>query len=121
MIEQWLKIYNMHKDKPPDWTAFKLQYRHFEKGSNTARCEPPTAEALFERAKANKEDVAAGLDGWRPYELRFLPLEAWEIRAQILKIFVKVGRYPETYYYVMYPLHTYQRKTKETHHWTTAC
>ena len=96
MTEQWLKIYNMHKDKPPSWEAFKAQYGHFEKGSELAQCNPPTAETLHKRAKANKEDVAEGLDGWRPYELRFLPLEAWEIRSQILKIFLNAGQYPES-------------------------
>ena len=87
----------VHKDNPPDWEAFKEKFGHFEKGSKLAVSEPPTAEALHRRARANKEEVAEGLDGWRPYELRFLPLEAWELRSQILKIFLNAGQYPESY------------------------
>ena len=58
MTEQWSKIYNMHKDNPPDWEAFKEKFGHFEKGSKLSVADPPTAEALHRRARANKEEVA---------------------------------------------------------------
>ena len=55
-----------------------------------AECDPPSAEALHVRAKGAKEEVSAGLDGWKPYELKHLPKQAWDIRAQILKLFMEM-------------------------------
>ena len=103
MIKQWMKIFNMHQENPPDWEEFKRLYGHFELGSKCIECDPPTAEALHNRAKGAKEEVSAGLDGWKTYELRHLPREAWEIRAQILKLFMETESYPDAYYQVATP------------------
>ena len=79
------------------------KYSHFEAGSNKADTKPPSGEALHRRAKASQLDVSAGMDGWKPFELKYIPLEAWERRAELLELCMEQKRYPSSYNEVMAP------------------
>ena len=44
------------------------------------------------------------MDGITPYELRLLPLDAWEPRAQYVKLSYELGRSANAYHHVPMPL-----------------
>ena len=46
---------------------------------------------------------AAGSDGWRPYELRYLPVGAWEERRKVIKLGRTLHRSPQAYYHAPSP------------------
>ena len=48
--------------------------------------EPPTAKLLFDQAQRATMHKAAGSDGWKPYELRLLPLPAWTERRKVMQL-----------------------------------
>ena len=66
----------MHKGSPPSFSDFEEKYGMYENGLQGAHDQAPTGEDLHRRAKTLKEDTSAGADGWRPYELRHLPIQA---------------------------------------------
>ena len=47
-----------------------------------------------------KEDTAAGADGWKPYELKALPSNAWDYGVQLLRECVRQARHPTPYFTV---------------------
>jgi hypothetical protein len=57
MISQWMSIFAMHKDSPPDWENFKRLYGHFEPGVKDRNMEMPSGADLHRRARTAKEDV----------------------------------------------------------------
>ena len=63
----------------------------------------PTAVQLFARAQRAKESTSGGADGWRPRELKVLPLQAWKYRAMIVELYMELGRYPTGYHTVYIP------------------
>ena len=84
MIREWRKVYDQHKLNPPNWQHFRKEYR---KGI-AAPDNLPTPEQLFARAQRAKDSTSGGADGWRPRELKTLPLEAWEYRAVLVKLYM---------------------------------
>ena len=46
----------------------------------------PNGSGLHKQAQRAKEASSAGLDGWRPAEVRLIPRTAWEARAALLKV-----------------------------------
>jgi len=68
-------VYDQHKTNPPNWQELHNKYGKFTKGM-AAPDNLPTAEQLFARAQRAMEGTSGGADGWRPRELKVLPLEA---------------------------------------------
>ena len=60
----------------------------------------PTGEELYKQAKKMEANTAAGSDGWRPAELKRLPLSAWHKRHSVLQLCAKLGGCPDAYYIV---------------------
>ena len=101
--EYWSKIYNKHKSSPPLWEDFHDffgQYVVYRAGAPEG---PPDARLLWDQAQKAKPHAASGMDGWRPCELRLLPVEAWEQRRKVMGLQQKLGRYPDSTYHVAAP------------------
>ena len=82
---------------PPDWNKFAETYAQYLPPIPRAPAEPPDGQQLYQSAQKIKYASAAGEDGFRPAELRSLPLAAWGYRAVLLKTCSKVGRFPHAY------------------------
>ena len=100
MVQQWQTIFSMHQGSPPDWDAFVNTYGQYFHPSTRAPTDLPAAESLQRRAQKAAELTAAGSDGWKPFELKALPLEAWAQRRRVLGLAAERGRYPSSYYEV---------------------
>ena len=103
MVQQWQTIFSMHQHAPPDWEAFVNTYGHHFRPSTQAPTDLPAAEALHKRAQKAAELNAAGSDGWKPFELKALPIEAWVHRRRVLGLAADLGRYASSYYEVNTP------------------
>ena len=97
----WSPILNRHRQAPPSWHAFVGKCRDHLYKREGAPEDTPSGQELLDSARAVNAKKAAGRDGWRPIELKFLPLEAWEIRARILQMSAALGKYPEPYSHVL--------------------
>ena len=82
------------------WGPFQAKYGHLITKIPDVSGEPLTAQELHAQAARTWSGSAAGLDGWKPLELKFLPLEAWRSRGQVEALFTRVGRLPQVYYQV---------------------
>ena len=100
--EEWSKVYNTHKDTKPDFKKFSDAYGKFFPDTPAPQG-PPNGEQLFNQAKRAKYDSAPGMDGWKPGELKILPQEAWNLRAQHLHLAYKVRSSPNAYYHIPSP------------------
>ena len=63
----------------------------------------PTAEQLFNKARKARDEAAPGMDGWRPVELKKLPLHAWVQKCRLLELIKRKGRWPSAYLHVAAP------------------
>ena len=63
----------------------------------------PTAEDLHRYASRARESSTPGLDGWKPAELKRLPLAAWKKRKLVLDLAVELKKWPSPYYVVSAP------------------
>ena len=97
MIREWKKVFDKHKEHPPEWRDLEEAYGKYEPGTQGAPNETPSAEMLYRRAQKGKEDTAGGSDGWTPPELKALPFEAWTSRAEVLKLAKELGTFPNAY------------------------
>ena len=79
------------------WSKLAEEYGKFEPGTAGAPKETPAASMLHHRAQNAKEETSGGSDGWKPAELKAIPLKAWESRAEVLKLAGEIGRFPEAY------------------------
>ena len=100
MIKAWKNIFDQHKDNPPSWEAFLDKYGQFQPRSDQCPTRLPTASELHKQAQKAETRTAAGSDGWRPIELKYLPLIVWEKRTTVLATCAQLGRYPAAYYMV---------------------
>jgi len=87
-LETWKPIFNMHDTTKPNFDVFLEKYNEFVKKHDGAPSTSPDGPMLFQQAQRNKTASAGGMDGVTPFELKILPVEAWESRAQYLKTFV---------------------------------
>ena len=85
MIRHWSKVFQMHKATPPRWDKFLELFGAYQEPRDDAPGSIPNGAQLHARAQKAKEDTAAGSDGWKPNELKALPVAAWNHRAQFLK------------------------------------
>ena len=100
--DTWDGIYNRLANSPPCFEKFKDEYDDY------IRCAPtgdlcPSAQQLYDKARAARVNAAPGLDGWRPSELKKLPLDAWVQRHQLLRLVKKIGKWPSAYLRVAAP------------------
>jgi len=95
MVRQWREVFDKHKESPPNWKEFEKYYGAFEEGNHNAPTDVPDGGALHARAQKAKEGVSGRSDGWLPKELKALPLPAWQHRAEMLKLAVHKGTFPE--------------------------
>ena len=95
MIREWKKVFDKHKENPPEWRDLEEAYGKYEPGTPGAPDGTPSAEMLYRRAQKGKEDTAGGSDGWTPPELKALPFEAWASRAEVLKLAGELGTFSE--------------------------
>ena len=77
--DTWMGIYTRLEQNPPNYKEFGERYGKY------VECEPtgdlcPTPMQLHLKNQAAKDCSAPGLDGWKPSELKKLPLEAWRMR-----------------------------------------
>jgi len=82
--DTWVGIFQMHKLKKPNWNVFEKNYEAYFPNKQNALNEPPTDVQLFQQAQRAAPDTNAGMDGWKPYELKLLPLSAWTKRRVLL-------------------------------------
>ena len=54
----------------------------------------PSADDLFKVLRAGRDDGAAGLDAWKPGELKWLPRQAWVQRERVLDLARQLQRWP---------------------------
>ena len=54
----------------------------------------PTSAQLYRTARKAREDAAPGMDGWKPAELKHLPLVEREKRRQVMLISYRLGKNP---------------------------
>lgn len=87
----------MHAANRPSRDKFCEQYGQYQERRTDAPTNVPNGLQLHARAQKAKEDTAAGSDGWRPVELKALPVRAWEQRAKLLEKCVEVCRHPTAY------------------------
>jgi len=117
-LETWFPIFNMHKDTKPDFDIFADKYRDVVIKHDGAPSTPPDGLMLYQQAQRNKTKSSGGMDGVTPFELKILPLEAWNERAQYLALSYKLGVSAKSYYHVAMPLLEKEDKMegkKETH------
>ena len=99
--QAWHPILSRHKDNPPDWWFFKDKLVDYIKYHAGAPTDTPNGIELHEVAKRGGTETAGGRDGWRPAELKLLPLRAWELRAQILALAAELRTFPSAYRHVL--------------------
>ena len=100
MIDQWDQISSMHKQNPPNFGNFLEAYGQYQPHQEGVPRELPTGKQLRARSQKAGDETAAGSDGWRPVELKALPLAAWDTRAKHLRLCAKKGKYPDPYHVV---------------------
>ena len=98
----WMDIYTRLEQNPPSYDDFASKYGEF------VECEPtgdlcPTPQQLHAKNQAAKNCSAPGLDGWKPSELKKLPLEAWKMRHRLLTLIKETGKWPHSYLRVSAP------------------
>jgi len=108
----WVGIFQMHKHKKPNWEIFEKHYAAYFPSKQGAPIEPPTDVQLFQQAQRAEPDTNAGMDGWKPYELKLLPLCAWTKRRKLLCVSRKVHKSPIPYYTLASPALTKEDKLK---------
>jgi len=94
----------MHKHTKPDFDMFANRYKDFVSNMREHRAPPSDGPMLFQQAQRNKTTSAGGMDGVTPFELKLLPLEAWNGRAQYVKLSCNLGVLAKSYYHVAMPL-----------------
>ena len=99
----WIPIYTMHKDRPPSWDEFYHHYHPHITRQPNAPVGPPSPQQLFDQAKRARPTSAPGMDGWKPAELKHLPLVAWQHRHRVLTLSYKVSSSPYSYYHISSP------------------
>ena len=82
--------------------------------AQVVRCSPMVvapigAEALRARVAAKRHSTH-GLDGWSPYELGLLPLQLWQMLADLLLLVEESGQWPES---LMFGYHTAMPKASK--------
>ena len=75
-----------------------LEIWSFQAKSDQCPSRLPTAKELHKQAQKAEARTAAVSDGWRPIELKHVPLVALEKRTAVLSTCAQLGRYPEAYY-----------------------
>ena len=77
--EEWTAILDQHKARQDMWPEFQEKYDKFFPNSP---CDPtmafPSGGDLWKAIHDTKAGSAAGSDGWKPEELRWLPKESWK-------------------------------------------
>jgi hypothetical protein len=94
----WNKILNTHINNKPQWDIFEKAYSASFPVKGGAPSEPPTDKELFQQAQRATPDTNGGMDGWKPYELKLLPLIAWTKRRSLLCLSRRVHKSPTPYY-----------------------
>ena len=100
MVREWKKFYDKHKQSPPSWREFQEAHGAFMPAQKRPANFLPNGRQLYERAQRTKVTTSAGSDGIRPAELKALPQQAWEHRAEVLHIIAETKQYPESYYHI---------------------
>ena len=103
-LETWLPIFNMHKHTKPDFDIFVNKYRQFVVKHDGAPSTPPNGTMLYQQAQRNKTKASGGMDGITPFELKILPLQAWNERARYVQLSYQLGTSAKSYYHVAMPL-----------------
>ncbi len=101
-MDVWAGIYRKHADDPPDARRFMEQYGRYTKYT-PAYDGPITAHEMVDQLGRTKPS-AAGFDGWTKDSLSKLPLQVWQVRADIDELALKLGRLPQAYSHVITPM-----------------
>ena len=100
----WATELDVHKDTEHNCENFDRNFgTYFPTNTEDISTEVPDGRDLVESAKHVKCDSSSGSDGWRPAELKWLPIQAWDVRAEIMKCMIEAGHFPQAY---MHAYHT---------------
>jgi hypothetical protein len=102
----------MHRLSKPHWETFEEHHAAFFPCKTGAPTCPPSDEQLYFQAQRATADTNAGMDGWKPYELKLLPKYAWTKRRQLLCLSRKVHTSPQPYYTLASPALSKEDKLK---------
>jgi ribonuclease HI/exonuclease III len=86
VLRQWIPIFRRHAERtPPSFEEFKAKYDGTIPRKQMV-LEAHSGERLRRVAAKSDDSSAAGLDGWRPAELKRLPLQVMDRLAAILNL-----------------------------------
>lgn len=80
------------------WPGFSAKYGKYLTPVQGISSAPLSADELSAQSKRAWSGGAAGLDGWRPAELKHLPKAAWRERSKVEALFVAISALPDIYY-----------------------
>ena len=82
--EEWMKTFRLYDSvPPPSWDVFKTRYGHIFPPRLPYVSPVFTGEMVMEALKHMSSDTSCGVDGWRVWELKCLPMELLERLAQL--------------------------------------
>jgi len=99
--KEWSKVFTRDPTLPDElWSQFSAEYGKYITTISSLNTDPLTAAELAAQAKRTWNGSAAGLDGWKPAELKALPMPAWSARMRVEAMFVRTATLPKVYHQV---------------------
>ena len=95
--EEWQGVLDQHKNRGDTWDAFSAENSQFFPDLPRMDNVTLTGDILYEAIQSTDPGTAAGSDGWKPGELRWLPKKAWDLRAKIANARLDGKGTPESY------------------------
>ena len=95
--EEWQGVLDQHKNRGDTWDAFSAENSQFFPDLPRIGNVTLTGDILYEAIQSTDPGTAAGSDGWKPGELRWLPKTAWDLRAKIANAMLDGKGTPESY------------------------
>ena len=85
------------------FNIFRNNYQLYFTTFTDAPAKTPSVEDLYNQAQRARPRVSAGIDGWLPWELKALPVAAWEERTKVINSAIKLEQFPVDYKTVTSP------------------
>ena len=96
--QAWETVYTKDPTLPDDLsTPFKIEFGKFLSTIEGIDASPLRDTELQAQSKRVWNGSAAGLHGWKPVELKALPLVAWSARSKVEILFVEIKTLPPVY------------------------
>eukprot|EP00660_Eupelagonema_oceanica_P019356 gene19356-biopygen31077 len=94
--DAWCKIFRLYPDEQhpePPWHPFAQRFKNYIP-NNPMEVTDITAQQLRDVLKRMGKHQAAGMEGWRPAELKKLPVPLLELLAQMFNVVEETGAWP---------------------------